>query len=236
MTNEATATTTTGVNKMSTRRCEFYLPPDYYPYGEALHDVDGLAREAKREQCPIDAPKQCLVCNRYFCASHESPTEQDYCCECVNDAAGELRVQDQVRGNDDTVGKLIEPVGPYFVSTISDITKMTEPQREEWIATMTAKVRQMEQAVDRGRIAISVAKHVQEEAFVERAKRLKGKKIATPSGKAIQMPRRVTARNAQQVVDKAVTASTGLTKEEWDLVVALLKKKQKEKQNGTIST
>jgi hypothetical protein len=155
--------------------------------------------------CTNDAFKQCLVCSRYYCSDHESKTEPDYCNDCVTEAHGELKVTENVHGNDDTVGRLIEPVGPYFVSTMKSIAEMSDDELSRMINSFILKVRSLEQASDRTRITLSAMQLEQNERLSEKSRKQRGvhvRDVKTNSDGTISMPSRKKAESKKEDEEK----------------------------------
>jgi hypothetical protein len=149
----------------------------------------------------------------------------------VNETAAELKITEGVNGNDGTVGKLIECVGPYYIS-LGSISSMTKQRVEEQIRFFTRRIRTLEQATDSARVTKSVLEMRLRDLFVEEAKKYRGVKFKTPEGRTISMPRNITPRNAEQATRKTLATAAGITEDEMNLVLEMLKKRREQREGG----
>jgi hypothetical protein len=205
---------------MPVHRCDFLID------SSALTE-SGLF---KKVPCPNDARlgSLCMVCSRYFCVDHESSQEPDYCIECVNVAAGEIRVKENVPGNDGVKGRVYEPIGPYFVSTIASIAKRSDSELDILLATFTNRVRSLEQATDRARIVKGSIIIEKRERFEERSRALKGKSLPTINGDRLKVTRARVKDHEKHIGDLQKSILGGATPQQFLEALRTIQKQKAE--------
>jgi hypothetical protein len=185
--------------------------------------------------CDEPAYKTCYVCNRLYCIKHESDVEPDSCVDCLTNAANDIKVTEG-RGNDESVGKIIEIVNDkYFVSTAKSTSEMSDPELDRMINTFVAKVRSLEAATDRTRITLSMMQMERQERFVNKATRLRGQKLPTISGNGVvSMPRRISRNpeKAEKAVKNGLSSALNISEEQLDQLLTILRGKKKIKKEN----
>jgi hypothetical protein len=101
----------------------------------------------------LTSTTQCTICGRPFCINHAASLDIYTCGDCLNEKAAEIKEAPLV--NSDGVeqeGRLITPVGPYYVSRAGSVVNMSDQELERFANQYTMKVHECERALEYNRI------------------------------------------------------------------------------------
>jgi len=181
--------------------------------------------------CEEETSRVCLICSRPFCQDHASTEQDEFCLECAaSPEESRIETTEGLTSEDGTVhkGRSIRAVGPYFISTAGEVSRMSDNELERFYNRYTMLVKQCEEALDRNRVVRSMITMEQQDRM--RAKG-RGQGAFSPVKRIIKQ---ATANGEEKKLDAfaEVLKRGGFTKEQ--LMELIAKKKGQENANPTL--